>query len=429
MIKSGKIMLVNKKIYVRSGNELWGEVEVSGSKNSALVCLAAACLVTDGSEVVLKNVPRISDVEVMCEIIKNLGKKVEVCKNEVRVSGYFNNCDVSPELAGKIRGSMYFLGLLLATLGEVKCGLPGGDQIGERPIDIHLNGLKKMGAVSYIDNGIVEASLIDKKLKGNRIYLKYPSVGATCNIMIAATRATGKTVIDNAAKEPEIVDLSNLLIEMGVRVSGAGTDHIIVYGTDEIHGNVVHNVIADRIETGVFAIATAMTGGNVKINRSVSYHNFPLIAVLKEIGVEIEDYENGIIVKSNGKIEPINVSMMPFPGIATDLQPALTVMATKAMGQSSVVDFVFQDRFQYVYELRRMGAEIEHYGNSLKINGKGKLIGNSVVGNDIRAVSALICAGLIADGITEIDGVNHLHRGYPEFDYSLKKLGADVVIK
>ncbi len=416
-------------ISVRGGRRLTGTVDVDGFKNSALACLAAACLVTDGGTVVLENVPAISDVAVMCDIIKSLGKNVTFSDGKISISGEFQSVDVPKALAGKIRGSMYFLGVLAATMGELRCGFPGGDQIGERPIDIHLAGLKKMGVDCEVCDGIVEGRVTDR-LTGSRIYLRYPSVGATCNLMLAASRAQGRTIIENAAREPEIVDLGNLLSAMGVRVSGAGTDRITVTGTDVVHGGIFYEIIADRIEAGVFAIATAICGGKVRLHNIIPYHSFPLISLLGECGVRVEEDDNSILIESDGRLHPFKVEMMPFPGVATDLQPAVAVMASCTEGGlSTIVDLAFQNRFQYIEELRHMGVRIEHMGNTLKIRGGVCLHGCRIAGSDIRAVSALLLAGLAAEGVTEIEGVEHLRRGYPQIDAKLRELGADVAIR
>ncbi|MCD7752257.1 MAG: UDP-N-acetylglucosamine 1-carboxyvinyltransferase [Lachnospiraceae bacterium] len=415
-------------ISVHGGRRLSGTVAVDGSKNSALACLAAACLVTDGEPVVLENVPAISDVAVMCDIIRELGKDVTVSDGKICVSGDFLNSDVPKALAGKIRGSMYFLGVLAAAAGEFHCGFPGGDQIGERPIDIHLAGLQKMGVDCEVCDGIVEGK-VSGTLTGCRIYLRYPSVGATCNMMLAASRAAGRTVIENAAREPEIVDLGNLLSAMGVRVSGAGTDRITVTGTESVRGGISYEIIADRIEAGMFAIATAICGGSVRLDNIIPYHSFPLISLLCECGVTVEEDDNSIVVISDGRLQPFKVEMMPFPGVATDLQPAVAVMASCTQGGiSTITDLVFQNRFQYIEELKHMGARIEHMGNKLEIRGGLRLHGCRIHGGDIRAVSALLLAGLSAEGETQIEGVEHLRRGYPQIDAKFRELGADVAI-
>jgi len=432
MKRKGNIMIdnPNKKIYVKGGRQLNGEVEVDGSKNSALVCMAAASLATDGSVVKLYNVPDISDIIIMTEILRLLGKTIEFENGVMSLSGEIKSYEVPLDLAGSIRGSVYCMGVLIGLLGNANCGLPGGDKIGERPIDIHLQAFEMMGAKYKERGGKVELYAKDG-LQGKSIYLRFPSVGATCNIMLAAASAQGKTVIINAAKEPEIVDLSNLLVKMGVKVVGAGSDRITIYGSRNISGGIKHDVIADRIETGVFLAATTITGGEVMVKNCVPYHNFPLISTLRRIGAEIEEGgDDSILIKSTGKqLQPFNVSIMPFPGVATDLQPILAIIATKSKGESVITDHVFPERFQYIFELIRMGARIDHYGNMLKIQGGGKLHGIPVEGNDIRAVTSLICAGLIANGITEIDGIYHMERGYKALIEKLVYLGADIKIK
>lgn len=420
-------LIMDKKIFISGNRQLNGEVCINGSKNAALACLAGACLTTDGEPVVLHNVPGISDVEVMCDMIRSLGKDVKVEGDVVTISGLFNKYTLPEVMTGKIRGSMYFYGLLLATMGAVDCGLPGGDRIGERPIDIHISGMKKLGAeIDIMDNRVIGSV---NGLVGNTIYLRYPSVGATCNLMIAASRAKGKTMIYNAAKEPEIVDLGSLLQKMGIRVTGAGTDALTITGTESVKGGIEHSIIADRIEAGVLAIATAVSGGEVTIRNIIPYHNYPLISLLQETGTKVVEIDDGIVVTSTEELKPVSVEMMPFPGVATDLQAAIAVLALKANGISTIVDHVFQNRFQYLDELRRMGAYIERNGNTVKLYGGTTLKGCEVVGNDIRAVSALMIAGMGAEGETVIDGVTHLYRGYPNLDEKLINLGAGIEIR
>ena len=404
-----------EKLYIKGGKELNGKVLVGGSKNSALVCMAAACLVNDGSEVRLYNIPQLSDIDVMIEILKIIGKKVEVYEEYVGISGEIINYDVPIKLTNKIRGSIYCMGLLLGVIGKFSCGLPGEDKIGPRPIDMHLSAFEMLGARCQIMEGKVEGS-VSKELVGRHIYLKYPSVGTVCNIMLAAVNAKGRTVIDNAAKEPEIVDLANLMIKMGIKVIGAGTDRIIIEGTKQLWGDIEHEIIADRIETGVFLSAVAMTGGEIWVQNGVLRHNHALLAILGACGLDIEGREEGIWLRSNGELKALNVNIMPFPGIATDMQPIITTLAIKCIGDSVVTDYVFPERFQYKYELNGRGANIEHYSNVLKIRGGKKLYGAEVMGNDIRATTALVCAGLIAEGTTTIRGLEHLYRGYADFE-------------
>ncbi len=415
-------------IKVVSCKELKGEVSIAGSKNSALACLAAASITPDENPIVLKNIPDISDIQTMIDILRSLGKKVIFENGILSMSGEINNSVVLPEKSKKLRGSMYFLGILAATTGEIYCGIPGGDKIGKRPIDIHIHGLRKLGVNFTSENGEIIVGKAEKGLEGCTIYLKYPSVGATCNLMLAATKATGRTVLTNVAKEPEIVDMANLLSKMGARITGAGTDKITISGVDELHGGVEHEVISDRIESGTLASIVAVCGGDVLLKHAIPYHNFPIISLLEDIGVKIEASDESLRIISDRNLKPVEVEMMPFPGIATDLQSSIALMATQAKGDSTIVDLVFQKRFQYVDELNKMGALMQLSENNLIIHGGKKLRGCHVFGNDIRAVSTLIGAGLIAEGETIIDGVIHLKRGYPDFDKKIRKLGGSVEI-
>lgn len=372
-----------KKLLITGGHKLHGVIVPDGSKNSALACIAAACLATDNNIVVLKNIPDISDINIMCQIVRMLGKKVIFDNNTIIINGFFTNCTIPSTMTTKLRASLYFWGVLIASTGEINCGLPGGDKIGNRPIDIHISALQKMGVHFDIADNAIRAN-VTNRLEGQNIYLKYPSVGATCNIMLAASKARGKTVIINAAREPEIIDLSNFLTKMGIQITGAGTERIVLYGNSHIHGNVVHEIIPDRIETGVLAIASAITYGNVIIRKSIPYHNYALLYLLSEIGIEIAIAGDNIHIQNTRKLKAFNASMMPFPGIATDLQPIITVMATQANGTSSIIDYVFPERFQYISELQLMGAEIERHYNTLRLHGKSQLKENTVTGNDIR---------------------------------------------
>lgn len=416
----------NERLLVRGGRKLSGDINVSGAKNSALICIAAACLVNDGSEVRLSNVPNLSDISAMVDILRYIGKTVEVSGDTITISGTITRSDVPSEMASRMRGSIYFMGLLLGVTGQFSCGLPGGDKIGPRPIDMHIAAFETLGAKVEEKTGRCEATT-EGPLTGKSIYLKFPSVGTVCNIMLAAALADGKTTIGNAAREPEIVDVANLMIKMGIKVVGAGTDRITIEGSrDKIHGDVDHEIIYDRIETGVFLSAVAMTGGEVFVRNGVARHNYPLLAILGGNGVEVKEEVDGIWLKSSGQLKEMNVSMMPFPGVATDLQPIIATMATRCSGNSTITDYVFPERFQYLYELIRMGARIEHYQNVIKIQGGTQLFGAEVEGNDIRATSALVCAGLIAEGETRVTGIKHLLRGYIGFEDRLVALGADI---
>lgn len=418
----------NQKIYVRSGKPLEGEVSLDGSKNSALSCMVAACLVENGEVVRLKNVPDVSDVRILIKIFRRLGKIVEYEENTLSLSGKIMNCEVPAHLAGKLRGSTYCLGLLMGTLGKARVGLPGGDAIGERPIDIHLQGMSMLGMRYMLHEDYVEAEC-NGGLKGAEIYLRFPSVGATCNLMIAAARAEGRTIIDNAAKEPEIVDLANLLCAMGVRVTGAGTDRIVIYGTTQVRGNITHDVISDRIEAGVLLTSVAIAGGRLTLQNSTPYHYNSLLHQLRLAGVKVETEENAVYIDGTNCKDAMRVTCMPFPGIATDMQPQFAVLCLQCEGESVITDMVFPERFSYVEELNKMGAKIVRRGNSISIVGKRKLTGTAVTGNDIRAVTALICAGMIADGETVIDGIVHLNRGYHNIIDKWRSLGANIEIR
>ncbi len=390
--------------------------------------MVAACLANDGADILLTNIPHISDVDVMCKILTKLGKKINLKDGQLVIGGSIKEYEAPIDESNKIRASIYCVGMLLGVAGKAVSGMPGGDKIGARPIDIHIKAFEKLGAKCTIDEGIVSAEAPDGLL-GNYMYLRFPSVGATCNIILASVKADGKTIIENAAKEPEVVDLCNLLIKMGASIHGAGTDRIVIKGTKHIHGGVEHEIITDRIEIGVIMVATAITGGEVRIPNAIARHNRPLISTLNNQNITCNDEDGGIRICSNGIIDSFNVNMMPFPGLATDLQPLMTVLATQACGESIITDNVFPERFQYIYELVRMGADIDHFGNLVRVKGRCELLGMQVEGTDIRAVTALICGGLIAKGQTVVEGVKHIERGYVDFDQKLRSLGADIEIR
>lgn len=418
----------NQKICVRGDCRLEGEVSLDGSKNSALSCMVASCLVENGEVVKLQNVPDVSDVRILIDILRGLGKIVEYEENTISLSGRITDCGVPAHLAGKLRGSTYCLGLLIGTVGKAKVGLPGGDAIGERPIDIHLQGLSMLGMCYTLHEDYVEAEC-GAGLKGAEIYLRFPSVGATCNLMIAAAKAEGRTIIDNAAKEPEIVDLANLLCAIGVRVTGAGTDRVVIYGTTQVSGNITHDVISDRIEAGVLLTSVAITGGRLTLHNSTPYHYNSLLHQLRLAGVKVDTEENTVHLDGTNSMQAMRVTCMPFPGIATDMQPQFAVLCLQCEGESVITDMVFPERFAYVNELNKMGASISRNGNSISIAGKRKLTGADVMGNDIRAVTALICAGMIAEGETVIDGMRHLNRGYHKIVDKWRSLGANIEIR
>ncbi len=416
-----------KYIKVNKAPDLCGEISIGGSKNSALSCIVATCILDTSEKITLNNIPDVTDVHVLISILKHLGKKIIKKGHSLIISGKITSTKVPSELAREIRGSTYLMGLLLGLKGSAECGLPGGDKIGERPIDLHLKAFEQMGA-QYNIRGSTVLLRTQEKLTGANIYLGFPSVGATCNIMIAAALAEGKTTISNAAKEPEVVDLANLLNKMGIFVTGAGSDKITITPNRNLKANFSHDIIPDRIETGAFLLLTAAIGGSVTLNNTVPHHNHPLISVLKEAGAEIAfgPENESIHIQSSGKLKPIDITALPFPGIATDLQPFLTVFALRASGESKITDLVFPERFAYIYELIRLGANIKKSGNTLHILGNQKLYGTHVEGNDIRAVFALIFAGFISDGTTTVTGIEHLNRGFENLKDKFQLLGAQI---
>ncbi len=418
---------MEKKIYVRGGRTLSGETKVDGSKNSALACLVVAALSEE--QITLDNVPRTSDIDIMIQILKNAGKEISFFNNSVVMKGSIKNVLLNQELASKIRASIYCLGLFLATNKKALIPLPGGDKIGNRPIDIHLDCMHDLGVEYEMKSGVVNAERNDK-IKENVIFLRYPSVGATCNLLILSSMIEEKIVIKNAAKEPEIVDVANLLHSMGVMITGAGSDTITIIGKRKLLGNFSYEIMPDRIETGIIITAIAVAGGECRINNAIPEHNLALINTYKKAGLEIiEDVADSIFVRAKKTYKPINAIALPYPGMPTDLQPLLSVFAQRCEGESIIKDTVFPERFGYVNELNKLGAEITHYGNTIKVIGTKELSGAYLEGDDIRAVTTLLCAALIPQNDTVISGLYHLNRGYPDFCEILKNLGADIIVK
>ncbi len=411
------------KLIIERAPALKGTVRISGAKNSALPILAAS-LLSDG-ESVIEDVPELKDIENMCELIKWLGLKVnnigdgKVIINSSRISKH-----VAPyELASKMRASFLVMGPLLARKGKTRISLPGGCAIGTRPIDLHLKGFAAMGAKITQGHGYVEAKA--RKLKGAKIYLDFPSVGATENILMAACLAEGKTVIENAAVEPEIVDLANYLSNMGANIKGAGTDTIRVVGVKQLKGST-HTVIPDRIEAGTFMIAAAITKGNIVIENVVPDHLKPIIAKLREIGSDVTEEDSTIIVNSQNKLQSVDIKTLPFPGFPTDMQAQFMALMSIVEGTSIITETIFENRFMHVSELKRMGASIKIDGRSAVIEGVRKFSGAQVKATDLRAGAALVLAGLAADGETEIREAEHIDRGYNVFEKKLISLGAKI---
>ncbi|HEV3696190.1 TPA: UDP-N-acetylglucosamine 1-carboxyvinyltransferase [Streptococcus pneumoniae] len=410
------------KIVVQGGdNRLVGSVTIEGAKNAVLPLLAATILASEG-KTVLQNVPILSDVFIMNQVVGGLNAKVDFDEEAhlVKVDATGDITEEAPyKYVSKMRASIVVLGPILARVGHAKVSMPGGCTIGSRPIDLHLKGLEAMGVKISQTAGYIEAKA--ERLHGAHIYMDFPSVGATQNLMMAATLADGVTVIENAAREPEIVDLAILLNEMGAKVKGAGTETITITGVEKLHGTT-HNVVQDRIEAGTF-----MVGGDVLIRDAVWEHNRPLIAKLLEMGVEVIEEDEGIRVRSQlENLKAVHVKTLPHPGFPTDMQAQFTALMTVAKGESTMVETVFENRFQHLEEMRRMGLHSEIIRDTARIVGGQPLQGAEVLSTDLRASAALILTGLVAQGETVVGKLVHLDRGYYGFHEKLAQLGAKI---
>ncbi|HFM8370499.1 TPA: UDP-N-acetylglucosamine 1-carboxyvinyltransferase [Enterococcus faecium] len=414
-----------EEIIVRGGNQLNGTVRIEGAKNAVLPILAASLLAEEGITT-LDNVPILSDVFTMNQVIRHLNVDVDFDeqKNQVTIDASRQlEIEAPYEYVSQMRASIVVMGPLLARNGHAKVAMPSGCAIGKRPIDLHLKGFQALGAKIIQKNGYIEA--IADELIGNTIYLDFPSVGATQNIMMAAVKAKGTTIIENVAREPEIVDLANILNKMGAQVYGAGTETMRIEGVDHLHA-VNHSIVQDRIEAGTFMVAAAMTQGNVLIADAISEHNRPLISKLIEMGAEIIEEEGGVRVIGPKHILPTDVKTMPHPGFPTDMQAQMTAIQLVAEGTSVVTETVFENRFQHLEEMRRMNAHVKIDGNVAIMDGNHELQGAEVYATDLRAAAALVLAGLKANGITRVRNLNYLDRGYYNFHIKLQQLGADV---
>ncbi|WP_303984764.1 UDP-N-acetylglucosamine 1-carboxyvinyltransferase [Niallia circulans] len=412
------------KIIVRGGKRLNGTVKVEGAKNAVLPVIAATLLASDGKSII-KSVPTLSDVYTINEVLRYLNAEVHFENGEVTVDASSDLSVEAPfEYVRKMRASVLVMGSLLARNGHARVALPGGCAIGSRPIDQHLKGFEVMGAKVQVGNGFIEAS-VDGRLKGAKIYLDFPSVGATENIMMAASLAEGTTIIENVAKEPEIVDLANFLNKMGATVRGAGTGTIRIEGVEVLHGTE-HTIIPDRIEAGTFLIAAAITNGNVLVQGAVPEHLSSLIAKMEEMGVVFKEEEDGIRVISAENLKAVDIKTMPHPGFPTDMQSQMMALLLRAKGTSMITETVFENRFMHVEEFRRMNGDVKIEGRSVVMNGPTNLQGAEVAATDLRAAAALILSGLVADGITRVTELKHLDRGYVNFHEKLAALGADI---
>ncbi|MCM3123781.1 UDP-N-acetylglucosamine 1-carboxyvinyltransferase [Mesobacillus sp. AQ2] len=413
-----------EKIIVRGGQRLSGSVKVEGAKNAVLPVIAATLLASDGKSVI-RDVPTLSDVYTINEVLRSLNAVVEFENNTITVDASRELKIEAPfEYVRKMRASVLVMGSLLARNGRARVALPGGCAIGSRPIDQHLKGFEAMGATVKVGNGFIEAEAVNG-LHGAKIYLDFPSVGATENIMMAAVLAKGTTIIENVAKEPEIVDLANFLNKMGAKVKGAGTGTIKIEGVEVLFG-ADHNIIPDRIEAGTFMVASAITGGNVLVRGAVPEHLSSLVAKMEEMGVTITEEEDGLRVIGPEKLKAVDIKTMPHPGFPTDMQSQMMALLLRAQGTSMITETVFENRFMHVEEFRRMNANIKIDGRSVIMNGPSDLQGAEVAATDLRAAASLILTGLVADGVTRVTELYHLDRGYVDFHLKLAALGADI---
>lgn len=424
MLLGGSLL---EKLIIQGGHRLEGRVRVSSAKNAVLPIIAATMLASTPSTLV--EIPKLADVKTICAVIEALGVKVTFDQeaDEIHFDASTLVATEAPaELVRKMRASFLVMGPLLARKGEAKIALPGGCAIGSRPIDLHLKAFEALGCNIEITDEYVRA-VAPEGLKGNQIYLDFPSVGATENVIMAASMAKGKTIIENAAEEPEIVDLATYLNSMGANIKGAGTNVIRIEGVPELTG-AVHTVIPDRIEAGTYLIAAAMAGGDVYVENALSEHLKPVVAKLKEAGVHVEEDVDGIRVISNGEpMKAVDIKTLPYPGFPTDMQAQFMAFTTICKGTSTVTETVFENRFMHVAELRRMGAHIDIEDRKAIVEGVEGLHGAEVKATDLRAGAALVCAGLCAEGETKVGNLHHIDRGYDNLVSKLEKLGAHIV--
>ncbi|MGG7176917.1 UDP-N-acetylglucosamine 1-carboxyvinyltransferase [Clostridium paraputrificum] len=413
-----------EKIIVKGGNKLKGEVNISAAKNAVLPIIVASILCPE--KLVIKNAPMLEDVSVICNLLRELNCDVNISNlnNELEINTKnILPVDANSDLIRKMRASFLIMGPMLARFGHCKLSLPGGCNIGSRPIDLHLKGFTAMGAEISMGHGFVEAKA--KRLIGNRIYLDFPSVGATENILMASVLAKGTTIIENAAEEPEIWDLAEFLNAMGGKVTGAGTGKIIIEGVESLKG-ISYKPIYDRIEAGTFMIAAAMTNSKIKVNGVNGEHVRPLIEKLKECGIRFTEEDSTLIVDGTGPKKPVDIKTMPYPGFPTDMQPQMMSLLSLIAGPSMITETVFENRFMHVAELVRMGAKIKIDGRTAFIEGVTKLTGCEVKATDLRAGAAMILAGLVAEGQTEIGDIYHIDRGYIDIEEKFRGLGAEI---
>ena len=422
-VASMNLRCTMEQYIIRGGNPLVGEVEIGGAKNAALGILAAA-IMTDET-VILENLPEVQDIKVLLEAISGIGARVDkIEKGKVAINGsMIGDVSVEYEYIKKIRASYYLLGALLGKYKKAEVPLPGGCNIGSRPIDLHLKGFKALGAEVRIQNGSIVAQA--EKLQGSHIFLDTVSVGATINIMMAASMAEGRTIIENAAREPHVVDVANFLNSMGANIKGAGTDVIRIRGVEKLH-KTEYSIMPDQIEAGTFMFAAAATKGDVMVKNVIPKHLEATTAKLEEIGCEVEEFDDAVRVVASKRLLNTHVKTQPYPGYPTDMQPQIGVALSLASGTSIVTESIFENRFKYVAELVRMGGMVKVEGNTAIITGVDKLTGAQVSAPDLRAGAALVIAGLAAEGITIVDDIVYIQRGYENFDAKLRGLGAEI---
>ena len=408
---------------IKGGNPLYGEVEIGGAKNAALPILAAA-IMTDET-VTIENLPNVRDINVLLLAMEEIGAKIErVDAHKVKINGSFiKDVKVDNEFIRRIRASYYLIGALLGKYKKAEVALPGGCDIGSRPIDLHIKGFRAMGVSVEIAHGSIHAEA--SHLRGTHIYLDKVSVGATINVMMAATMAEGKTVIENAAKEPHVVDVANFLNSMGANIRGAGTDVIRIVGVEKLH-KTEYSIIPDQIEAGTFMFAAAAAGGDVLVRNVIPKHLEATTAKLLEAGCMVEEFDDAVRVISDGRLQRTQVTTLPYPGFPTDMQPQMSVLLGIAEGTSTVTESIFENRFKYVDELTRMGANIKVESNIAIITGVERYTGARVNAPDLRAGAALVIAGLTAEGITVVDDIHYIQRGYERFSAKLRELGAEI---
>ena len=411
------------KFVINGGNRLVGEVEISGAKNAAVAIIPATILAEGPCRI--ENLPNISDVSISFDILREMGATVKtINKNTVEIdTTHVSNPVVPYEMAKHMRASYYFLGALLGRFKRASVAMPGGCDFGVRPIDQHLKGFKSLGAEYSIDYGMIDVTA--DQLIGSQVYFDVVSVGATINVLLAAVRAKGLTIIENAAKEPHIVDLANFLNSMGAEIMGAGTDVIKIRGVDHLR-STSYSIIPDQIEAGTYMVMAAATKGDVLVKNVIPKHLESITAKLEKMGVEVTEYDDSVRVVTNGKLQKTSVKTLPHPGFPTDMQPQITTLLTLAEGTSIVTEGVWDNRFKYVDELRRMGADISVDGKVAVIEGCGSLTAAPVRATDLRAGAAMVIAALAAQGTTEIEDIYHIERGYEEIVNKLRSLGADI---